>query len=362
MKQITNSFADKLAPAISVPNQTNLSIIPSYAAGSVTASQSGNLITVTFTTPHNIGYAAFHATYLSTTGGQSTLTINSVESNSTVTSGIAIGATIVGTGIPTSTTIVSLGTWNGSSGNIVVSTTCSSSMSNVPCLIPYGTSSLLGYGTPNFNVSVFLNTQTGVISPGWYTNFTVTSPTTFTCTSPISQTVNTQPIYTLLSSYGSLAYATTHALIVPPNTLGGGSSMIVDAFIHFPSIISRGVFVGLGTYYVGGSWYLDRNIFGDYNVPAQTNSAHFKSIINFLDNGVNSNFQICFYINGVVQPGFSNSYSTYPEGVINQQWAASNTFNIQPSAGFTIVPTILFQNQTVNDFVIFSMLTSNLVA
>lgn len=343
MKEIDVNIADSFSIPLKHPNQANMVLIPSYMNGNNSVSQSGNLLTVTVPTGHNLGLASFIATFVSTDGTNSVINVASVISDNSSTN-ISPNVLLTGSGIPDGSSIISLGTFNGTSGTINVSGVITNLLNSSPVLVI--DQKLLGYKNQIFNISVYINSNVGLIMPDFYDNLIVTSATTFTCTSTINQTVTYQPIHSVNTSYGNSGFVKPYTIDIPPGTLKAGSTLRLEAFIKYPPIKIRGLFLGHGIYYNNLS-YTESNIFGTVNIPSGAMEGHYSAMVTFLDDTPNCNFLEIAYLNGVPYGLGNNKTLQYHFTSDNGQYF------ISPTNGFTVVPAIRFIDINSNDWVLF---------
>ena len=181
-------------------------------------------------------------------------------------------------------------------------------------------------------------TNTSNLVTGWFNNLVVTSTTSFTVQSAISQTVSTA--VSLVSLVGLQTAFTPMAIAIPPNTMGAGSVVNTKVFLQTLGgsvVTSRntGVFLGIGTNVNGITGYSCFFNSGFYTIT-DSNYA-MVSEVSFLNNLADSDFVTMGGISGYTK---NTQLTLY----------ASPLLYIKPSDGFNVVLNI---NTTIaqNDWV-----------
>lgn len=179
----------------------------------------------------------------------------------------------------------------------------------------------------NNGVGCFLKfaTNTSNLVTGWFNNIVVTSTTSFTVQSAISQTVSMA--ISLVSLVGLQTPFIPMAIQIPPNTMTAGSVVTTKCFLQTLGgsvVTSRntGVMLGVGTAVNGISGY---NCFFNSAFTAVTDSNYaMVSEVSFLNNVSDSDFYTMGGISGYTKNTQLTLYT-------------SPLLYIKPSDGFNIV-------------------------
>ena len=249
--------------------------------------------------------------------------------------------------------------------------TQSNNIITVNCANPHNIPSTAAARISNVGVSVFLLFEdivgrkigTDIVSQ-WCSNIVITSTTSFTCTSSISQTVTTPTaIYPLalanVDSYNAV-YLRGMGIDIQPNVLKAGSSLTYNGFIERANIGTvRTNYYALGAIPFHDTSYIENTslwyIFGGDSMSNNTGTSRsfYKKIgffgdvdyvgeYNFADNKYTD------YITTRYSPG-SNDTITAGRSVSTTKAPVSLQY------GFILMPVITFSGTSINDYVMWSM-------
>lgn len=317
MKELSLSPSGNLTP-----NNFTPIVVPNLYRGVWSASQTGNLITVS--SPIQ-GFTAG----ISTTG---VMTVTAINAGTVIEN----GKNIYGSGFVTYARIT--GFVSGTNGGVGVYT-----VGWTPAIaVPAGTSITCAHqhnmadqtdpyaGISNYGVKVYLSfPRNPYLTTGFYENIIVTSVTSFTCIAENTQTTPTIPV---LTTQGVGVVLHPYRIKIPRNTVTVNSSIRFESLIKFGSHsvgTGENYGVGLGTTTIQGfnkAFYNHNNIAGS----GGGNSYHHYSLIKLLGDGA----YLCNSYNG------HGSASLGTSRIVN-----NSTADFILNDGFDLVPSAFMNNE-----------------
>ena len=318
MKEILTSSSGTLSPNNFAPI-----IIPNLYRGKWSASQTGNIVTVSSPV---MGFTAG----ISTSG---IMTVSAINSGTVIENGM----TIYGSGIPSYVRITGFvsGT-NGGIGTYTVGwtpTTAIATGTSLTCAHQHNMADRTDQyaGLSNYGVKVYLSfPRNPYISSGFYENITITSVTSFTC---IAESSMTTPFnIPVLTVQGIDVPLYPYTIRIPKNTVTVNSSIRFEALVKFGTFSAdtgETYGIALGNATIQG--IITGTFFNHNNIPGSPggNSYHQYCLIKLLGD---YNY-ICNGYNG----HGSSSWSTSPQH--------GNSFApFILNDGFYLIPSVIMYN------------------
>lgn len=177
----------------------------------------------------------------------------------------------------------------------------------------------------NNGASIYLAAATGSFVAEWCTNLIYVNPTTFTCTSSVSQTVSG----TLATNVSGVTYYTPYQYTLPANILRVGSSLLhTIMYEHNNSAASKGMRA-----------YIDSTAIGGLSVTTSVSARYSGILVNYAENKQKFNGPNSSPAGTLANTGTAVAYSTLdtavshtmrPGVVINTagNWAMITNFDI----------------------------------
>lgn len=209
--------------------------------------------------------------------------------------------------------------------------------------VAHNLSTALSDRIDNTGAMVYLNMAAGAIAAGWYINLDITSATTFTCVSAISQTVASQTVTPL---GGTAVEVTPLKFSVGANIAKAKSQIKYNFSVAVPAIgVARGCI--WRTAVVNHANDATVPLISENTTSTAASSKFVDGLIVFLDDKAPSS--------DLMHNAFGNVGDA--SNVVKRISANGDVTNIRPSAGFEVVPVALFfgGGLTASDWIVFDM-------